>query len=140
MQTIMVAYDETAPAQRALERAAQLAKACDAKVIVTSVAPLLHSSPRSITQTDPTDSISDHENELAGGRAYLQEHDIDPELVPAVGDPATAIVLLAEERDVDLVIVGTREPGVIERMLRHSVSQDVARHVHRDLLIVHPSR
>jgi nucleotide-binding universal stress UspA family protein len=55
MQTIVVAYDETAPARRALMRAAELGKAFDAKVVVTSVAPLLHSGPRAITQVDPTD-------------------------------------------------------------------------------------
>jgi len=47
-------------------------------------------------------------------------------------------VMIAEERDVDLVVVGTREPDLAERILRHSVSAEVARRVHRDLLIVHP--
>jgi len=138
MQTIVVAYDETAPARRALTRAAELAKAFDANVVVTSVAPLLHSSPRAITQVDPTDSPADHDAELAGARAYLEEQGIAPELVPAVGDPASAIVRLAEERAADLIVVGTREPGLIDRILRHSVSQDVARHARRDVLIVHP--
>jgi nucleotide-binding universal stress UspA family protein len=138
MQTIVVAYDETAPAKRALKRAAELAKAFDAKVVVTSVAPLLHSSPRAITQVDPTDSLADHDAELAGAEAYLEEQGIAPELVPAVGDPASAIVRLADERGADLVVVGTREPGLVDRVLRHSVSQNVARHSRRDVLIVHP--
>jgi nucleotide-binding universal stress UspA family protein len=138
MQTIVVAYDETEPARRALTRAAQLAKAFDARVVVTSVAPLLHSSPRAITQVDPTDSLADHDEELAAAGAYLEEQGISPELVPAVGDPASAIVRLAEERQADLVVVGTREPRLVDRVLRHSVSQGVVRHVRRDLLIVHP--
>jgi nucleotide-binding universal stress UspA family protein len=138
MQTIVVAYDETAPARRALMRAAELAKAFDARVVVTSVAPLLHGSSRAIAQVDPTDSLADHEEELTAARAYLEEQGITPELVPAVGDPASSIVRLAEERAADLIVVGTREPGVVDRILRQSVSQNVARHARRDVLVVHP--
>jgi len=36
------------------------------------------------------------------------------------------------------VVVGTREAGLAERVVRHSVSQQVAKKVHCDLLIVHP--
>ena len=72
MEQIVVAYDGTEPAKRALERAADLAKAFDAKVIVTSVAWLLHSGPRAEQQfelhsppgSDPEiqrDSLADHE-------------------------------------------------------------------------------
>ena len=139
MKTILVAYDETEGARRALERGAELAKAFDAKLIVTSVAPLLHSSPRSSGPVDPTSSLSEHELELEHAGEFLRGKGVDAELVPAVGDPADAIVKVSEERAVDLVIVGTREPGVFERVLHQSVSQGVARHVHRDLLIVHPA-
>jgi nucleotide-binding universal stress UspA family protein len=140
MQTIVVGYDHTDPSQRALERAVQIGKAFDAKVIVTSVAPLLHSSPRSAGPVDPTDNLAHHEEELKEAKRYLDEQGIDAELVPAVGEPAAAIVQLADERDADLVVVGTREPGVIQRVLGQSVSQEIARRIHRDVLIVHPAR
>src|SRR5207253_2250181 len=41
LKTIVVAFDDTDPARRALERAADLAEAFGAKLVVTSVAPLL---------------------------------------------------------------------------------------------------
>jgi nucleotide-binding universal stress UspA family protein len=140
MQTIIVGYDHTDPSQRALERAAQIAKAFSAKLIVTSVAPLLHSSPRSAGPVDPTDSLAHHEEELREAKSYLDEQGVDAELVPAIGEPAAAIVQLADERDADLVVVGTREVGVIQRVLGQSVSQEIARRIHRDVLIVHPAR
>ena len=59
--------------------------------------------------------------------------------MPGVGDPANAIATLAEERDVDLVVVGTRETGLWERLLHHGVSRVVSRRAHRDVLIVHPA-
>jgi|1186.fasta_scaffold728225_2 nucleotide-binding universal stress UspA family protein len=139
MKRILVAYDDTDSARRALERAVELAKAFDAEVIVASVAPLLVSSPRSSGPVDPIDSPERHAEELDTARALLSEHGIDATTVAATGDPAGAIAMIADEKDADLVVVGTREPGFAERVLRHSVSAEVARRVHRDLLIVHPA-
>ena len=138
MKRILVAYDASDSARRALDRAAELAGKFGSEVVVTSVAPLMVSSPRSTGPVDPTDSPAMHEEELREARAHLRARGIDAELGPATGEPAAAIAMLAEERDADLVVVGTREPGLVDRILRHSVSSEVARRVHRDLLIVHP--
>ena len=149
MQQIIVAYDGTESAKRALERGADVAKAFDAKVIVTSVASLLHSGPRATQQVElhspggpgpgiPRDSLADHEAELADATAFFAERGIEAEPVAVTGDPASAIVSLAEQRKADLVVVGTREAGLAERVVRHSVSRQVAKKVHCDLLIVHP--
>jgi nucleotide-binding universal stress UspA family protein len=55
-----------------------------------------------------------------------------------VGAAANEIVDVAEERDADLIVVGTHEPGFLDRLLAGSVSQGVARRAHCDVLIVHP--
>ena len=140
MQKILVGYDDTDPSKRALDRAAELATAFDAKVVVTSVAPLLHGAARSVGPVDPSDSPAMHEEQLKHAAAALSEKGITPELIPATGDPAAAIARLADEVEADLVVVGTREPGVVERVMHASVSRQVARRVHRDILIVHPGR
>ena len=138
MKTILVAYDDTEPSRRALDRAASIAEAFGARVLVTSIAPLVHSSPRSITQIERYDSIGEHNEEVATAHSRLEERGIDAETVMATGDPASAIARLAEDRSADLVVIGTRGLGPVQRLLGQSVSEKVSRRVRCDLLIVHP--
>jgi nucleotide-binding universal stress UspA family protein len=137
MKTIVVGYDETEPAKRALDRAAVFAQAFGASVIVTSVAPVGAHGPRGGGAVDPTDPPEAHAAELAHARATLEGAGVSVETVTAVGEPAEAIVTLAEERGADLIVVGTRELGFMQRMLGQSVSGAVSRHAHCDVLIVH---
>jgi nucleotide-binding universal stress UspA family protein len=137
MKTIVVGYDETEAAERALDRAAELAQAFGSKVIVTSVAPVMISIGRGMGAIDPTDTPDEHREELEQARAQLADKGIDVELQAAIGEPADTIVQLAEERHADLIVVGTHEPNVLERLLGQSVSASVSRQAHCDVLIVH---
>jgi nucleotide-binding universal stress UspA family protein len=134
MKTIVVGFDETEPANRALERAAELAQAFSAKLIVTSVAPVLvgRSGP-----VDLVDTPEDHRQELRHAAAFLVERGLDVEYDLALADPADHIVRLADARGADLIVVGTREPSLVERLLRLSVSDTVERKAHCDVLVVH---
>jgi nucleotide-binding universal stress UspA family protein len=136
MKTIVVGYDGTEPAQRALERAADLAQAFGSKLVVTSVAPVLISQ-RSMGAIDPADPPEEHEGELAQARAFLEQRGIHADYQPAVGEPADTILEVAERDNADLIVVGTRELNLIQRLLGQSVSEAVARHADRDVLIVH---
>jgi nucleotide-binding universal stress UspA family protein len=46
-------------------------------------------------------------------------------------------VALAEERGADLIVVGMRKKGFIERLVEGSVAQDVMRRATSDVLAVH---
>jgi nucleotide-binding universal stress UspA family protein len=139
MKTILVAYDDTAPSRRALDRTATLAEAFGSRILVTSIAPLHYSSPRlTLTVRERGEGIAAREEDLKQAQAILAERGLAAETLAAMGEPATAIARLAEEHDVDLVVVGTREPGALQRLLGQSVSQGVSRKVRCDVLIVHP--
>ena len=72
-----------------------------------------------------------------GPTERLKELGIEAELVEAIGEIAEAIVQVAESRNVGLIVLGTREPSQVERMLGHSVSESVQRMARCDVLIVH---
>jgi nucleotide-binding universal stress UspA family protein len=75
--------------------------------------------------------------ELVRADERLRELGTEAELVEAIGDIAQAIVEVAESHDIGLIVIGTREPSQVERMLGHSVSESVQRMAHCDVLIVH---
>jgi nucleotide-binding universal stress UspA family protein len=137
MKTIVVGYDETDAAKQALARAAELAQAFGSRIIVTSVARVLVPAPHGIGPIDPADPLELHEAQLAHAKAYLGEHGVEAAYQTAAGDPAETIVELAEHEHADLIVVGTREPGLFDRILNSSVSAGVARRSHCDVLIVH---
>jgi nucleotide-binding universal stress UspA family protein len=124
---ILLAYDDTDVSNRALERAAQLARLYGAKLVVTSVTPVVVGTPPSM-EPGP---------ELQRADARLRELEIEAELVEAIGDIAQAVVEVADSHGVGLIVIGTREPSQVERMLGHSVSEQVQRMAHCDVLICH---
>ena len=127
MNTILLAYNDTDSSNRALTRAAELAGFYGANVVVTSVVPVVVGG----------DAPSAPGAELERARGLLSEHGVEPKLVEAVGDPPEAILQVAEANGADLIVVGTREPSQVERLLGHSVSEAVQRMAHCDVLIVH---
>jgi nucleotide-binding universal stress UspA family protein len=137
MQTIVVGYDATKPADRALERAAELGETFGAKLIVTSVAPVMVGAGRSVGGIDPTDTPEEHHEDLVQAQKYLSGRKVSAEYQPAIGEPADTIVEVAEKVGADLIVVGTREPNLLQRLLGQSVSESVQRQAHCDVLIVH---
>jgi len=136
VKTIIVGYDDTEPAKRALGRAAELATAFGSQLVVTSVVPVITSAaPRSIG-TDPEEAGT-HAAQLAAAKAFLAGKGLEADYIEALGHPAESIVEAAAERQADMIVVGTREPGFAQRLLGNSVSNAVANRAHCDVLIVH---
>ena len=138
MNTIVVGYDDTEPSKRALERAADIAEKFGSQIVVTSVAPVMvPSGTHGTAGIDPTDTPAEHHADLEHAQSYLSGRNLSAALQPAIGDAAEGIVEVAEQNGATLIVVGTREPSILERLLGTSVSGAVSRHAHCDVLIVH---
>jgi nucleotide-binding universal stress UspA family protein len=137
MKALLVGYDDSDASRRALDRALELAQAFGSKLIVTSVAPVPAAVARGGGAIDPTDPPDRHREELKVAIDHANQVGVTAESVLAVGHPAEAILDIAEEHSVDMIVVGTHEPGLLERLLGQSTSGAVARRAHCDVLIVH---
>jgi nucleotide-binding universal stress UspA family protein len=124
---ILLAYNDTDVSNRALERAAELSKLYDAPLVVASVTPVAVGEAPSM---EPGAALQKAD-------ARLRELGVEATLVEAIGDIAQAVVEAAEQHGAGLIVIGTREPSQVERMLGHSVSESVQRMAHCDVLIVH---
>jgi nucleotide-binding universal stress UspA family protein len=134
MKSILVCYEERPVAGRLLERAAWFATLTGAKVIVTSVAPVLHGRGGGI---DPVDPPARHEDEVQEAVSRLEELGVESvETVVGIGDPPTAIVSLAEERGVDLIVLGAHDGGLLSRLFEGSTSDAVVHRAGTDVLVV----
>jgi nucleotide-binding universal stress UspA family protein len=153
-KTVVVGYDGTAPAEHALRRAAAYARAFAAKVVVVSVAapqPLAEVAapgafglvPYYAYPTGDPGPVVERDEQLweqhrERVQALFADADLHVEFAGVAGEPAQELIDTAEQHQAELIIVGTREPGFLERLLGGSVSQDVARRARCDVLIVHP--
>jgi nucleotide-binding universal stress UspA family protein len=149
IKTILVGYDGTRSAERALDRAAQIAGAFGGTVVVISVVapePVDTSGafglmPYSTYEPGRIDPRADeavwqqHRDEV---ESYLGKAGVEHKFIGVVGEPVGEIVDAAAALHADLIVVGTKEPGFLERLLGGSISQGVARHAGCDVLIVHP--
>jgi nucleotide-binding universal stress UspA family protein len=150
VKTILIGYDGTHAAERALTRTAELARAFEAKVVVASVAtPEALAMPGAFGLGPYYEFRGAEQLSVEADEAVWQRHrlrvdqffadaGVAVEFAGVVGQPVEEIVELADRQHADLIVVGTREPGFVERLLGGSVSQGVARRAHCDVLIVHP--
>lgn len=135
MKRIVLAFDDSPEARRALEKAALLAKALDARVLVTSVAPTLVGAGRGIGPFDPADPPARHLGLARDAAALLTERGVEAEPIAATGDTGHAIVELADHHDADLIVLGMSQHPHLSRIFG-SVSEGVAHHAHCDVLLV----
>jgi nucleotide-binding universal stress UspA family protein len=136
MQTILVGYDDSETAGRALERAATLAKALNATLVVTSVAPVTETAVGRSLGADPTDSGGDHLRELSCARNYLEQQGLSASYIEAVGHEGDGLLAAAADRGADLIVVGAAHASVVGRIFGSSVPDTLAHRAKCDVLIV----
>lgn len=131
MKRILVAYDGSEPAHRALDLAIQLAKPSAAPMTVVSVVPVHPGRVR----IDPWDDALVHAQVLHEAKGLLAEQGIVADYLEPAGDPAKTIERIADEGGFDTIVIGSRGLGAVSRFLQGSVSEHVATHAGATVVI-----
>jgi nucleotide-binding universal stress UspA family protein len=136
-EKIVLATDGSSDAERALEYARDLALRDDAQVIVVHA---FEPIPGYLGVETKSDVAARHVGagreiaDRAGER--LEEAGVDVETEVLQGPPAEAILRVAQGRQADLIVMGTRGRGGLTSLLLGSVSHHVLAHSDVPVMVV----
>ena len=141
--SIVVGTDGSTTAQEAVRQATELAGALGAKVyLVSAYEPVPEGRLRDERQGVPADlqwmvnPREDVEETLDQGAGELEASGIEVETLAREGDPADAILDVAEEKDADLIVVGNKGMTGAKRFLLGSVPNKVSHHAPCSVMII----
>ena len=121
----------------------QLARSLGAKVyLVSAYEPVPEGRLRDERAQVPEDlqwmvnPREDVEDTLAEGAASLESQGVDVETLAREGDPADAILDVAEEKNADLIVIGNKGMTGAKRFLLGSVPNKVSHHAPCSVMII----
>ena len=142
-RSIVVGTDGSDTARKAVRQAADLAKALGSKLdIVSAYEPVSNQRLREEARQAPDDlqwSINareDVEATLSDACDEIADAGVEVQTFAREGDPADAILDVAEERDADLIVVGNKGMTGAKRFLLGSVPNKVSHHAPCSVLII----
>lgn len=141
--SIVVGTDGSETARQAVREAVELAKQVNAQVtLVSAYTPVSKQRIREEQREAPQDlqwSINAREDVDATLSDAAEEHEgsgVEIKTFSREGDPADAILDVAEERKADLIVVGNKGMTGAKRFLLGSVPNKVSHHAPCSVLIV----
>jgi len=132
---ILLCYDGSAEAERALARAAALARPPGTSVSVISVAEPIYGTPPYDGFADPNEEKA-HRRLLEEATHKLADRGISAATVERVGGVADVVAGVAREVGADLIVVGSRHRKLLRRLLLGSVSVRLVVGAPCDVLVV----
>ncbi len=141
--SIVVGTDGSDTAGEAVRQATELAKAVGAKVnLVSAFEPVGNQRLREERQQVPEDMswmVNEREDvnaTLRDAAAGIQSDGLEVEIYAREGDPADAILDVAEEQNADLIVVGNKGMTGAKRFLLGSVPNKVSHHAPCSVMII----
>jgi nucleotide-binding universal stress UspA family protein len=142
-RSIVVGTDGSDTARKAVEEAIDLAKSVGASLnLVSAYEPVPQSRLRDEARQAPADlqwminPREDVDTTLSEAAEIVREAGVDVETFAREGDPADAILDVAEERNADLIVVGNKGMTGARRFLLGSVPNKVSHHAPCSVLII----
>jgi nucleotide-binding universal stress UspA family protein len=135
-KSILVAWDGSEHAKRALSEAVDLARTQDARLTLLTVAAPLQAWPGPVVPISQADLDGVAEQILAEGEALVPEG-IRVSGRTAAGHPGIELLKRATAADDDLIVMGSRGRGAIRSAVLGSTSHFVLNHATVPILIVH---
>jgi nucleotide-binding universal stress UspA family protein len=135
MRAIVVGFDGSPAAERALDRAAELAGE-GGRVVLLAASTQLEST--GVVDEPILDSPSPEQRDAAldRGAAALRGRGVEPQVVAVDGNAADALVQAARDADADMIVVGSTGSGYVTRALLGSTAENVVRRAPCDVLVV----
>ncbi len=149
MTIIMIAYDGTPNARRAVSYAGRFLDA-ERTVVLTVWAPMRQGpDPVSIDLDGPPDPLDQDDRDIAYADAWRTNEEgtslarevglrAEPLCIAAEGTVWRTIIDTADRIQADLIVTGTRGTSGLRSLLQSSVADHVLRHGRRPVLIVPP--
>ena len=141
--SIVVGTDGSETAGEAVRQATDLAKSVGARIhLVSAFEPVGNQRLREERTQVPDDmqwmvnEREDVEATLRGAGAKIEESGVDVETFARQGDPADAILDVAEERDAGLIVVGNKGMTGAKRFLLGSVPNKISHHAPCSVMII----
>ena len=142
-RSIVVGTDGSETAGEAVRQATELAKAVGARInLVSAFEPVGNQRLREERQQVPDDlqwmvnEREDVEATLKAAGEQVGEAGVEVETFSRQGDPADAILDVAEEQNADLIIVGNKGMTGAKRFLLGSVPNKVSHHAPCSVMII----
>jgi nucleotide-binding universal stress UspA family protein len=140
---IVVGTDGSETATQAVRRAAGLAKQSGAKLrIVTAIHPMSVAQMERELQRVPEEhrfrvNLGEEAEKITDAAAgEVAAEGVEIETHPLEGDPADAIIRVAEEYGSDLIVVGNKGMAGARRFVLGSVPNKISHHAPCDVLVV----
>jgi nucleotide-binding universal stress UspA family protein len=133
---LLVGFDGSPQAKRAVDVAMELAECLDAEVVVLAVAWL----PKPATMVEVHAIFDDAREHYTAAFEKLvssaKDHGLDLKTEIVVGHPAEQIIHRAEAGGIDMVLLGHRRTSRFAKLVAGSISERVSKYVHCPVMIV----
>jgi nucleotide-binding universal stress UspA family protein len=135
VKNILVGYDESVAAKRALALAEDMAAQYDARIVLVSVLEPINAPPVQIMY--PTEQeISNARRVVDLEARRMQSEGKRVEAFVEVGVPARVLLDLAQQLEIDVTVVGRSGKGAVARAIMGSVTTSLLHATTKPIIVV----